>query len=60
MQYEVTYPNSPKSEIISEHDYYNARIECPEMRVLKSIPENIEDEDYLAGWAYPAHECWND
>ena len=27
---------------------------------IRPVPENIEDEDYLNGVAYPAHETWPD
>lgn len=28
--------------------------------VINRIPENIEDEDFLNGDAYPGHEIWKD
>lgn len=58
MKYEVIAQEEQKSEIIEESDLKAYRDKG--YRIINQIPENIEDEDYLKGSFYPAHETWND
>lgn len=58
MKYEVKHPKEEKSTTIEESELKSFRTNG--YVVIKAIPENIEDEDYLNGNYYPAHETWND
>lgn len=58
MKYEVIAPEENKSEIIAESDLFTYTNKG--YGVIRQIPENVEDEDYLNGHCYPGHECWND